>query len=131
MSEEEANVARSTEGALISVIADEDTITGLLLAGVGNIDSRRKSNYFVVTPKSTTMEIENAFKDFTHRNDVAIVLISQFVADMIRHVVNDYTKPIPAILEIPSKEHPYDASKDSILTRVGHLISADGSVAAL
>ena len=26
-------------------------------------------------------------------------------------------QPIPAILEIPSKEHPYDASKDSIMTR--------------
>jgi V-type H+-transporting ATPase subunit F len=40
-------------------------------------------------------------------------------------------QPIPAILEIPSKEHPYDMSQDSILMRVGHLIGADGSVAAI
>jgi len=39
------------------------------------------------------------------------------VAEMIRHVIDRYTQTIPAILEIPSKEHPYDASKDSILRR--------------
>ena len=45
------------------------------------------------------------------------------VAEMIRHVIDRYTQTIPAILEIPSKEHPYDASKDSILRRakVHHL----------
>ena len=39
------------------------------------------------------------------------------VAEMIRHVIDRYTQTIPAILEIPSKDHPYDASKDSILRR--------------
>jgi V-type H+-transporting ATPase subunit F len=118
-------------GQLIAVIADEDTVTGLLLAGVGNVDARRKSNFFVVDNKTTTAQIEAKFKEYVNRSDVAIVLISQYIAEMIRHMVNDWTKPIPAILEIPSKEHPYDASKDSILARVGHLISADGTVAAI
>lgn len=36
---------------------------------------------------------------------------------MIRHVIDGHTQPIPAVLEIPSKDHPYDASKDSILRR--------------
>lgn len=36
---------------------------------------------------------------------------------MIRHVIDQHTLPIPAILEIPSKDHPYDANKDSILRR--------------
>jgi len=39
------------------------------------------------------------------------------VAEMIRHLIDRYTATIPALLEIPSKEHPYDASKDSILRR--------------
>ena len=39
------------------------------------------------------------------------------VAEMIRHIIDRYAQTIPAILEIPSKEHPYDASKDSILRR--------------
>lgn len=123
--------AITTGGQLIAVIADEDTVTGLLLAGVGNVDVGRKSNFFIVDGKTTTAQIEATFKEFVNRQDVAIVLISQFIADMIRHLVNDFSKPIPAILEIPSKEHPYDASKDSILARVGHLISSDGSVAAI
>lgn len=36
---------------------------------------------------------------------------------MIRGAVDAHDKSIPAILEIPSKEHPYDATKDSILRR--------------
>ena len=36
---------------------------------------------------------------------------------MIRHVLDKYMHPIPAVLEIPSKNQPYDASKDSILRR--------------
>lgn len=39
------------------------------------------------------------------------------VAEMIRHVIDNHNEPIPAVLEIPSKDHPYDASKDSILRR--------------
>lgn len=36
---------------------------------------------------------------------------------MIRHCIDAHIQPIPAILEIPSKDHPYDANKDSILRR--------------
>ena len=35
-------------GALIAVIGDEETVTGMLLAGVGNVDARRTSNFMVV-----------------------------------------------------------------------------------
>jgi V-type H+-transporting ATPase subunit F len=36
---------------------------------------------------------------------------------MIRGSVDGHDKSIPTILEIPRKEHPYDATKDSILRR--------------
>ena len=36
---------------------------------------------------------------------------------MIRHVIDQHQNPIPAVLEIPSKDHPYDPNKDSILRR--------------
>lgn len=36
---------------------------------------------------------------------------------MIRYVIDTHTTPVPAVLEIPSKDHPYDPSKDSILRR--------------
>lgn len=36
---------------------------------------------------------------------------------MIRHVIDSHTVSIPAVLEIPSKDQPYDPNKDSILRR--------------
>lgn len=41
---------------------------------------------------------------------------------MIRHVIDSHIQPIPSVLEIPSKDHPYDASKDSILRRAKVII---------
>ncbi|KAK0602579.1 hypothetical protein LWI29_034911 [Acer saccharum] len=116
---------RTNNSALIAMIADEDTITGFLLAGVGNVDLRRKTNYLIVDSKTTVKQIEDAFKEFTTKDDIGIVLISQYVANMIRFVVDSYNKPIPAILEIPSKDHPYDPSHDSVLSRVKHLFSSE------
>ena len=39
------------------------------------------------------------------------------IAEMIRHLLDVYEQPIPAVLEIPSKDHPYDPTKDTILRR--------------
>lgn len=58
-------------------------------------------------------EIEETFKMFVARDDVAIILINQHIAEMIRYVVDQHTASIPAVLEIPSKEAPYDPSKVS------------------
>jgi V-type H+-transporting ATPase subunit F len=40
------------------------------------------------------------------------------VADNIRYLLDQYDQIVPAILEIPSKETPYDPNKDYILARV-------------
>ncbi len=37
-------------------------------------------------------KIEDSFKEYTNRDDIAIVLINQFIADMIRHLIANYTK---------------------------------------
>lgn len=102
----------------------QDTVTGFLLAGVGSVDLRKKSNFLVVndsalftrcaigcrsccvnhlclalaTARDTAMlaalfdplslwraettvkQVEDTFKDFTNRDNVAIVLINQFVS---------------------------------------------------
>ena len=112
----------TNEGSLIAVIGDEDTVTGFLLAGVGNVDTRRNTNFLVVDAKTTKKAIEDAFKDFTSREDIAVVLITQTVADTIRYLVDAQVVPVPAVLEVPSKDAPYDATKDSILSRVQHLL---------
>lgn len=43
------------------------------------------------------------------------------IAERIRGTVDTYTEAFPAVLEIPSKDHPYDPEKDSVLKRVRRL----------
>ncbi|PSR80759.1 hypothetical protein PHLCEN_2v6675 [Hermanssonia centrifuga] len=92
---------------LLAVIGDEDTITGLLLAGIGHVEHGKK-NFLVVDSKTQVSTIEGAFQEYTERKDIAILLINQHVAEKIRPTVDKYQKAFPALLEIPSKDHPYE-----------------------
>jgi len=107
----------SIKGKLIAVIGDEDTCVGFLLGGIGEINKNRQPNFFVVDKNTSISELEEMFKKFIRRDDIDIILINQNVAEMIRYVIDTHTTPVPAVLEIPSKDHPYDPSKDSILRR--------------
>ncbi|KAI9845279.1 MAG: H(+)-transporting V1 sector ATPase subunit F [Thelocarpon superellum] len=83
-------------------------------------DSQR--NFLVVDSKTEKSVIEHTFDRFTNeRKDIGILLINQHVAERIRHRVDSYTAAFPALLEIPSKDHPYDPEKDSVLRRVRRL----------
>ena len=37
---------------LMCLIGDEDTVTGFLLAGIGEVDASKNSNFLVVTPSN-------------------------------------------------------------------------------
>eukprot|EP00008_Paramoeba_atlantica_P011801 CAMPEP_0201487786 /NCGR_PEP_ID=MMETSP0151_2-20130828/15226_1 /ASSEMBLY_ACC=CAM_ASM_000257 /TAXON_ID=200890 /ORGANISM="Paramoeba atlantica, Strain 621/1 / CCAP 1560/9" /LENGTH=134 /DNA_ID=CAMNT_0047872931 /DNA_START=67 /DNA_END=471 /DNA_ORIENTATION=+ len=124
-----AKLIGNQDGNLVSVIGDEDTITGFLLTGIGESDMQRKesfkNNFFLVSSKTTQGQIENAFRTFTRRDDIAILLINQYIANEIRGAIDEYfeltenrASALPTILEIPSKTHPYDIEKDSLMTRV-------------
>ena len=115
-------VKQAAIGSLIAVIGDEDTVTGMLLAGIGNVDARRTSNFMVVGSRTTPAEVEEAFARFTQRTDVAVLLINQYIASMIRETVDNFESKSPAILEIPSKEHPYDPEQDAIHRRTKLLL---------
>ncbi|KAM6424647.1 LOW QUALITY PROTEIN: V-type proton ATPase subunit F [Rhynochetos jubatus] len=114
----------SGRGKLIAVVGDEDTVTGFLLGGVGELDKHRKANFLVVEETSLA-EIEETFRSFLNREDIGIILISQCLAELIRHAVEAHARPLPAVLEIPSKEHPYDPAKDSVLRRARGLFAPD------
>ncbi|KAK7958287.1 V-type proton ATPase subunit F [Apiospora sp. TS-2023a] len=119
-----ASAADYKDRQFLAVIGDEDSVTGLLLAGIGHVtdppDSQK--NFLVVDNKTETAAIEAAFESFTEkRKDIGIVLINQHIADKIRHRIDTYTAAFPTVLEIPSKEHPYDPEKDSVLRRVRRL----------
>lgn len=92
----------------------QDTVTGFLLAGVGH-RTATGSNFLIVNQDTKLQQVEEAFQSFTSRDDIGIILINQHVANDIRHVLKDYNETIPTVLEIPSKEHPYDPEQDYIM----------------
>jgi len=51
----------------------------------------------------------------------SVTLYTAQIAEKIRPTVDKYHQAFPSLLEIPSKDHPYDPSKDSILKRVQKL----------
>mmetsp|Transcript_38131 Transcript_38131/g.46521 ORF Transcript_38131/g.46521 Transcript_38131/m.46521 type:complete len:119 (+) Transcript_38131:24-380(+) len=109
-------------GKLIAVIGDEDTVTGFLLAGVGH-RTASGSNFLIVKSDTQQKTVEDAFKSYITRDDIGIVLINQHIANNIRHVLKDYNQTIPTVLEIPSKEHPYDPAQDYIMQRVNMFLT--------
>eukprot|EP01066_Platyproteum_vivax_P020239 Platyproteum_vivax@DN80_c0_g1_i1.p1 len=102
----------------VAIIGDEDTVTGFVLAGIGQRDGQGQTNFLVVDSKTRRSTIEETFTKFTNRKDVGVVMINQHIAEEIRHLVDLHTKVIPTILEVPSKDYPYDPNKDSVMQRV-------------
>lgn len=105
----------------LAVLGDEQTVSGLVLGGMGAVDGQGAKNFFVVTAKTRMQDLQEAFHNFTARKDIAIILITQTIANMIRVDVDDFARSgnvFPAVLEIPSKDVPYDAKKDPIMQRV-------------
>ena len=107
---------------LIGIIGDEDTVTGFLLAGIGDRNRNGKRNFFVVNSETTISQIEKGFKEITARRDIGILLINQHIAEEIRHLLTQYTQKMPTILEIPSKDQIYDPDKDDVMIRVKKLL---------
>lgn len=52
----------AARGKLIAVIGDEDTCTGFLLGGVGELNKNRRPNFLVVEKDTSITEIEETFK---------------------------------------------------------------------
>merc|ERR1711868_8435 len=113
-------------GKLMSIIAEEDTVTGFLLGGIGQLDKERNSNFLICDAKTEQAQIEESLRTFLGRSDIGIVLITQDYAEQVRHVIDSHTAPIPTILEIPSKEKPYDPEKDSLLKRAKDMFGGEG-----
>ena len=107
---------RNENNMLLGIIGDEETVTGFLLAGIGE-RSESSTNFLKVNSKTTNEQIEEFFNNLVKRQDIGIVLISQDVADRIRDTLDAYNEIIPTVLEIPSKQHPYSIEKDSVMQK--------------
>ncbi len=108
--------SRNENNLLLSIIGDEETVTGFLLAGIGERTEQSK-NFFVVSSSTEKIEIEEIFRSLIARKEVGIILISQHIAEIIRETLDQYEEIIPTVLEIPSKNYPYSIEKDSIMQK--------------
>ena len=79
-----------------AVIGDEDTVLGFGIVGVSG------------KVATTSEDARRAFEDILAEKDVAIVIITEPIADLIRPLVDQYlfTSTFPLIVEIPDREGP-------------------------
>lgn len=108
--------SRTENNMLLAIIGDEETVTGFLLAGIGE-RNENSTNFLIVNSTTEKAQIEDFFKLLIVRKDIGIILISQHVAEIIRETLDAYDEIIPTVLEIPSKNHPYSIEKDSVMQR--------------
>eukprot|EP00760_Papus_ankaliazontas_P006062 PhM_4_TR12873/c0_g1_i1/m.77282/K02151/ATPeV1F, ATP6S14; V-type H+-transporting ATPase subunit F len=117
---------RAGEERLLGLIGDQDTVTGFLLAGIGDNNTTNTqnhgNNYVIVNKDTPQADIVAAFKKLTSRNDIAVVMINQHIAEDIRYLIDEYNQTLPAVLEIPSKEIPYDLTKDPVLVKINRAL---------
>ena len=107
---------RNENNLLIGIIGDEETVTGFLLAGIGERNDHF-SNFLKVTSETDTNQIRDFFQELVSNGKIGIILISQDVAERIRETLDAYDEIIPTVLEIPSKNTPYSIEKDSIMQK--------------
>jgi V-type H+-transporting ATPase subunit F len=108
-----------TKSMLVAVVADESTVTGFLLTGIGQRGKNGEQNYMIVNKDTTDQQLEEQFGRLVARDDIGIILIGQSLAERVRSMIVEHqeseTRILPTIMEIPSKDCPYDPTKDSML----------------
>ena len=111
--------AFTTKSLLVAVIADESTVTGFLLTGIGQRGKNGEQNYMIVGKETTDAQLEEEFGKMLARDDIGVVLIAQSLAERVRSMIVEHqeseTKVLPTVMEIPSKDSPYDPTKDGLL----------------
>lgn len=107
---------------LVAAIGDRTTITGLLLTGMGERNLKNQTNFFIVDKDTHDEQIEQTLRDMLSRHDIGIILISQNIAERVRNIIVEHEKVLPTILEIPSKDTPYEADKDTIVKRAAAIL---------
>ncbi|EHK20367.1 uncharacterized protein TRIVIDRAFT_48653, partial [Trichoderma virens Gv29-8] len=85
-------------------------------------------NYFTVKSETTNAQIEAAFVQLAKRPEVGVILISQHIANRIRRAIEAHMSQknggIPTVIEMPSKDHPWDPEKDTVYRRARDLMGA-------
>ncbi len=106
-----SNLSKST----ISVVADEDTVTGFRLGGIDKVHS-----------VSNTEEAEKAINDLINE-EVSIIITTEKIGDELRGFIDRVTrnKTLPIIVEIPDKTGPIERKADPIRELVKRAIGIE------
>ncbi len=99
----------------ITVVADEDTVTGFRLAGV-------KGGYIVKEPK----EAEPIIRDLI-KKEVSIIIITEKIGDELRDFIEESTRSgaLPIIIEIPDKYGPSERKVDPLRELIKRVIGVE------
>lgn len=97
-------------------------MTGLLLTGMGERNVKGQSNFLVVDKDTTDQMIEDLLRELLDREDIGIVLITQTAAERVRNIIIEHEAIFPTVLEIPSKDNPYEPEKDTIVQRAAGIL---------
>lgn len=113
--------AFTKKSLLVAVIADESTVNGFLLTGIGQRGKNGESNFMICNKDTTDQVLEETFAKMIARDDIGIIFIAQNLAERARNMIvehmEDETKLLPTIMEIPSKDCPYNPEKDGMLVQ--------------
>lgn len=77
----------------------------------------------IVDVESTQQLVETTFKRFLRDPNIAVILLTQEISEkFLKELVQGHEGISPVILEIPSKEMPYEPKKDIVMQRAHRLL---------
>ena len=76
---------------LVAIIADETTVTGFLLTGIGERGGKDgQRNYMICSKETTDVQLETGFGKLLERSDIGVILISQSLAERVRNMIVEH-----------------------------------------
>ena len=67
--------AFTKKSLLVAVIADESTVTGFLLTGIGQRGKNGEQNFMICNKDTSDQALEEGFAKLIARDDIGIILI--------------------------------------------------------
>jgi V-type H+-transporting ATPase subunit F len=99
--------------------------------------------WFLCGIESAREEIEKSFRGFLSNPNISVIIVNQYVwlhppwplfiagfacfweqiaESYLRHLIDGHTEIFPCILEIPSKDRPYEPKKDAIMIKAARML---------
>lgn len=100
----------------IVAMGDDDTVTGMQLAGIK--DTRVVEN---------VEQVAQALREFSQREDVGVILITERLAAQVQDQITriQEEKPYPIIVEIPDKEGKLETGTGVLRELVRRAVGVD------